>query len=159
MTRYFASLNMTTHPPAPLRKGGGIIPQWQNRRCDFSRTHYDLMCAIEIAPPNKITESQKIPSVIASERRERGNQPSLNARHGGLLRFARESSFVMLSEAKHLMTLATRDSSPAKQVQNDNIKQTSLIATLALAMTTRIFYCSKIACCCAYKPAILPECV
>ncbi|MDE7255535.1 MAG: hypothetical protein K2N54_05085, partial [Helicobacter sp.] len=45
-------------------------------RCDFSRTRY-FICAIKIAPPFVMLSGAKH-LVIASERRERGNQRARN---------------------------------------------------------------------------------
>ncbi|MDE7254630.1 MAG: hypothetical protein K2N54_00445 [Helicobacter sp.] len=47
-------------------------------RCGFNRTYYNFMSATKVAPPKKHAESQKFPSVIASERCERGNQQAKN---------------------------------------------------------------------------------
>ncbi|MDE7256261.1 MAG: hypothetical protein K2N54_08835 [Helicobacter sp.] len=47
-------------------------------RCDFSRTYYSLMCAVKTAPPKILYCYKIIFSVIASERRERGNQQAKN---------------------------------------------------------------------------------
>ena len=92
-------------------------------RCDFSRTHY-LICAIEIAPPFvMLSEAKHL--VIASERRERGNQQAKNPDQARIPTRLIATLTLAMTHSQNHARFQARDTSPTPNIATKILRDSS----------------------------------